>query len=104
MVWSLKVKAGDGSQASVAEAVLNCGVAGQSIVCGPPTPCITGLLLSCTVMVRDAVAVLPQALVAVQVLVTLYSCAQLPAVVSSAKVTAGDASQSSAAVAVPKDG
>ncbi len=47
---------------------------------------ITGRVLSSTVMVCEAVVVLPQASVAVHVLVTLYSVAQAPGVVTSVKV------------------
>ena len=46
---------------------------------------------------------LPQASIAVQVLVTEYSCGQLPGVVTSAKVSDFN-SQLSVAVGVAKDG
>ena len=38
---------------------LNVGVAGQKIVSSAPTPVITGWVLSSTVIVWEAVAVLP---------------------------------------------
>ena len=57
--------------ASDAVGELNDGTAGQLIVEGPPTPLITGGVLSVTVIACDAVAVLPQASVAVNVLVTV---------------------------------
>ena len=44
---------------------------------------ITGAVLSSTVMVCDAVAVLPHASIAVHVLVILYSLAHVPGVVTS---------------------
>jgi hypothetical protein len=47
---------------------------------------ITGTVLSSTAMVCEAVTVLPQASVAVHVLVTLYSVAQGPVVVTSLDV------------------
>ena len=43
----------------------------------------TGAVLSSTVITCEAVAVLPQASVAVNVLVTVYSLAQVPGVVAS---------------------
>jgi hypothetical protein len=45
-----------------------------------------GSVLSSTVMVCEAVTVLPQASVAVHVLVTLYSVAQTPGVLTSLNV------------------
>ena len=47
------------------------------------TPLMAGSVLSSTDIVCDAVVVLPQASVAVQVLVTTYSLAQAPGVVTS---------------------
>jgi hypothetical protein len=70
----------------VAVGLLNDGVAGHSIVEAAPTPLITGAVLSSTVIVCEAVELLPHASVAVQVLVTLYSLAQLPGDVASANV------------------
>src|SRR6266496_4934221 len=58
-------------QRSLAVGSLKTGVAGHSIVAGPPTPLIVGLVVSCTVMVWLAVVELPHASVAVQVRVTL---------------------------------
>jgi len=73
-------------QASLAVGVLNTGVTVHSIVMLAPTPLITGAVLSSTVIVCAAVAVLPQASVAVHVLVMEYSPAQRPGVVTSAKL------------------
>ena len=56
--------------ASLADGVENTGVLGQSIVEGPATPVIVGGVISLTVMVCDAVVVLPHASVAVHFLVT----------------------------------
>ena len=57
-------------QASVAVAVAKLGVAGQEIVLGAGNAAITGAVVSVTLIVCDAVDALPQASVAVQVLVT----------------------------------
>ena len=57
-------------QASVAVAVAKLGVAGQLIVVVAGNCEITGAVVSSTLMVCEAVDVLPQASVAVQVLVT----------------------------------
>src|SRR2546427_5025665 len=65
---------------------------------------ITGAVVSTTWMTWLAVLLLPQWSVAVQVRVTLESCGQLPAVVTSAKVSVGLGSQASVAVGVAKDG
>ncbi len=73
MVTSTKVIVGLGSQASVAVGVLQFGAAGHSTVPPLPTPLITGAVLSVTVKVSVAVDVLPQASVAVHVLVIEYS-------------------------------
>ena len=55
--------------ASVAVAWANTGVAGQEIVDGSGNQAITGAVVSCTFIVWKAVDILPQASVAVQVLV-----------------------------------
>ena len=70
MVTSLKVIAGAGSHASVAVGVANTGVEGQVMVVGPGSGDITGAVLSSTFIVCVAVDLLPQASVAVKVLVT----------------------------------
>jgi hypothetical protein len=62
------------------------GVTVHSIVTSAPTPLMTGAVLSSTVIVCEAVAVLPQPSVAVHVLVMEYSPAQAPGVVTSAKL------------------
>ena len=59
------------------------------MVASAPTPLIVGSVLSSTVIVCAAVVVLPQASVAVHVLLTLYSVAHAPFVVISAKVNVG---------------
>jgi len=68
------------------------------MVCGPPTPEITGLVVSVTVMVWLAVLVLPQASLAVQVRVILLACGQAPGVITSAKLRLGFGSQLSLTV------
>ena len=70
--------------ASLDVGVENTGVNGHSIVAALPTPLITGAVLSSTVIVCLAVAVLPHASVAVHVLFTEYSLAHVPCVVTSA--------------------
>jgi hypothetical protein len=60
-------------QASVAVATANTGVAGQSIVEVAGKAAITGAVISCTLIVCEAVDELPHESVAVQVLVTEYS-------------------------------
>src|SRR6185295_12958931 len=104
VVASANVNAGDASQASVAVAVTKFGVAGHCIVLAAGREAITGAVLSSTLIVCEAVEEFPQASVAVQVRVTEYSPVQVPGVVASAKVSAGDASQASVAVAVAKLG
>lgn len=64
---------------------------------------MTGGVVSSTLMVWLAVAVLPQPSVAVQVRVTLYSFGQEPLVVTSVKVTPG-APQASVTVGVTNEG
>ena len=68
--------------ASLAVGVPNDGVSGHSMVAAAGTEVNTGAVLSVTVITCDAVAVLPQASVAINVLVTVYSLAQVPGVVS----------------------
>ena len=67
-------------QASVAVGVPNDGVSGHSMVAAAGTEVNTGAVLSVTVITCEAVAVLPQASVAINVLVTVYSLAQVPGV------------------------
>jgi len=75
-----------GPQPSVAVGDENTGVSGHWIVAGPPTPLIEGSVLSSTVIVCEVLAVLPHASVAINVLVTVYSLAQVPGVVASVNV------------------
>ena len=65
---------------------------------------ITGAVISCTLMVCEAVEVLLQASVAVHVLVTLYEPAQVPGVVTSAEVNVKAEPQASTAVATANTG
>src|SRR5512132_3216380 len=90
-------------QLSVAVAVANDGVAGHSIVDGAGSAAITGAVLSTTVIDCDAVVALPQASVAVHVLVMVKLLAQVPGVVTSFEVSVG-VPQLSVAVAVANDG
>ena len=62
---------------------------------------ITGGVLSSTNIVCRQVEALPQASVAVQVLLIVRSCVQTPAIVTSLKVMVGAPPQLSVAVAVP---
>jgi hypothetical protein len=63
--------------------LLNTGVAGQSIVEFAGKAAITGAVLSCTLIVCEAVDELPHESVAVQVLVIEYEPAHEPLVVTS---------------------
>src|SRR6187399_1712696 len=90
-------------QASLAIAVPKDGVSGHSIVAAAGIVVNTGAVLSSTVITCDAVAVLPQASVAVNVLVTVYSLAHVPGVEASL-VVMFTVPQASLAIAVPKDG
>jgi hypothetical protein len=69
--------------ASVAVATAKTGVAGQLMVAVAGSGAITGGVTSCTLMVCEAVEEFPQRSVAVQVLVTLYSPAQSPGIITS---------------------
>ena len=71
VVTSLDVKVKLLPHSSVAVAVAKLGVAGQLIVLVAGNGSITGAVMSCTLIVCEAVDVLPQSSVAVQVLVTL---------------------------------
>ena len=104
VVTSLEDKVTVGSQTSVAVGVAKPGVAGQSIVVAAGNAEIVGAVMSLTVIICEAVAVLPQSSVAVHVLVTVKLPAHEPGVVTSLedKVTVG--SQTSVAVGVAKPG
>ena len=99
VVASAKVNVIALPQASVAVAVANCGVAGQEIVDVAGNAAITAAVVSSTLIVCEAVAVFPQASVAVHVLVTEYEPAHAPLVVTSAKVKVTAPAQLSVAVA-----
>ena len=71
VVTSAKVKLNELPQASDAVAMANTGVEGQLIVVGAGRDAMTGAVISCTLIVCDAVDELPHKSVAVHVLVTL---------------------------------
>ena len=73
--------------ASDAVGVAKDGVAGQEIDDAAGSAEIVGGVLSITVMTCEAVAVLPQASVAVHVLVTIELLAQVPGAVASENVS-----------------
>jgi hypothetical protein len=103
-VVSVAVISTNKSQASVAVAVMNTGVAGQFTGVTCDTQVIVGGVLSRTVIVRLQVAAFPQTSVAVHVRVTLYVPAQLPCNVVSVAVISTNKSQASVAVAVMNTG
>jgi hypothetical protein len=74
------------------------------MVSGPPTPEITGAVLSSTVIVWEAVLLLPAQSVAVQVRVLKYSLGHAVPVVTSAKVGIIAPLQASAAVGLENTG
>ena len=104
MVTSAEVSVKALPQASTAVATANTGVAGQLIVVGSGNAAITGAVISCTLMVCEAVELLPQASVAVHVRVTLYDPAQAPGVVISEEVSVKALPQASTAVATANTG
>jgi hypothetical protein len=104
VVTSVKVKINELPHSSVALAWANNGVAGQSIVVMPGSGSNNGAVISCTLMVCEAVEELPQASVAVHVRVTLYDPAQAPGVVTSFEVNVNALPQASTAVATANTG
>src|SRR5438132_120538 len=104
VVTSANVNTTLGSQRSVAVGVDHDGVASQLIVVAAGNDEITGGVTSCTFIVCVAVEVLPQASVAVHVLVIENVPAQAPGVVTSANVKLTLGSQRSVAVGVDHDG
>src|SRR6187549_1722531 len=88
MVTSANVKVGV-PQLSVAVGVVHEGVPEHSIVVGAGSAEITGGVVSSTLIVWDALVTLPQASVAVHVLVMEYSFGHEPGVVTSANVRVG---------------
>jgi flagellar biogenesis protein FliO len=104
VVTSAKVSVNALPHSTSAVATANTGTAGQFMVVGAGRDAITGAVTSCTVMVCDAVEILPQASVAVQVRVVLYDPAQSPLVVTSAEVSVNALPHSSSAVATAKFG
>ena len=103
-VTSSEVSVNADAQASVAVGVANTGTAGQSMVEGAGNSEITGAVMSCTFMVCEAVAVFPQASVAVQVLTIEYEPAHIPEVVASAKSSVNVDPHASVAVGVANSG
>jgi hypothetical protein len=83
VVTSLNVIVNKLPHSSTAAATANTGVAGQLIVVGPGNALKIGAVRSCTLMVSELVEVFPQASVAVQVRVTMYSTGQSPGIVTS---------------------
>ena len=71
------------AHSSVAVATANTGNPGQSIVSGNGNVAITGAVTSCTWMICAAIATFPQASVAVQVRVVVYSPLHAPDTVAS---------------------
>jgi putative heme iron utilization protein len=103
VVTSAEVNVKAEPQASVA-VTANTGVAGQSIVEFVGKAAITGAVLSCTLIVCEAVDELPHESVAVQVLVIEYEPAHEPLVVTSAEVNVKAEPQASVAVATANTG
>ncbi len=95
MVTSLNVRLTALPHASVTVGVVNAGVAGQLIVVGAGSDPMTGTLISCTLMVCEAVELLPHPSVAVHVRLTLYDPAHAPLVVTSLKVSVNKLIQAS---------
>lgn len=76
-------------QLSVAVGVVHEGTAVHSLVEGAGSGVMTGGVVSVTLIVWDAVAVLPHGSVAVQVLVIVKASGQDPLVVTSIEVNMG---------------
>jgi hypothetical protein len=104
VVTSTDVSVNPPPHTSVAVATANTGTEGQLIVVGAGSEPITGGVLSCTLIVCDAVEILLQASVAVHVLVTLYEPAHPPFVVTSAEVSVNVLPHTSEAVATANTG
>lgn len=83
---SVKVNVNELPHASLAVGVVNTGADGQLIVLVAGNVEIIGAVLSSTLIVCDAVEVLPQRSVAVHVRFTVYEFGHEPGVVTSAKV------------------
>ena len=79
---SAKVREKALPHASVAVAIANTGKAGQLIVVVGGNVDMTGAVISCTLIVCEAVDEFPHKSVTVQVLVALYEPAQAPGVVT----------------------
>ena len=85
-------------------AVPNDGVSGHSMVAAAGTEVNTGAVLSVTVITCEAVAVLPHASVAINVLVRVYSLAHVPGACASLVEVMLTVPHASLAVGVPNDG
>ena len=104
VVTSAEVKVNALPHASVAVATAKMGIAGQLIVVGAGRDAITGAVISCTLIVCEAVEILLHPSVAVQVRITLYDPAQAPLVVTSAEVNVKALPHASEAVATANTG
>ena len=104
VVTSLDVSVNALPHASVAMATANTGTAGQLIVDVEGSGAITGASVSITCIVCEPVDALPQASVAVQVLVMLYDPAQAPFEVTSFEVSIKSLPHPSVAVAIANTG
>ena len=96
-ITSLEVMLGNASQLSVAEAipVLSGVVLDMHPIVTFGGQVSNGAVSSTTTIVLLQLELFPQSSVAVHVLVTLYSAGQVPLVVTSVKVTVGNASHAS---------
>ncbi len=104
VVTSFDVNVNALPHASVAVATANTGVAGQLIVDVAGNEAMTGAVISCTLIVCDAVDEFPQPSIAVHVLLTEYDPAHAPGVVTSAEVNVYALPQLSVAVATANTG
>lgn len=91
-------------QPSELVAIAKDGIAGQNIVDVAGSGLMTGAVTSITLIVCEAVDTLPQASVAVQVLVIEYCPAHRPGVVTVFCVSVNGVPHASVAVATAKDG
>ena len=104
VVTSCEVSVKAEPQASIAVAIAKAGTAGHEIVEGAGRAAITGAVTSVTLIVCESVEALPQASVAVHILVIEYEPAQAPLVVVSTYVKTGKLSQLSIAFAASNTG
>src|SRR3989442_12449890 len=102
VVTSAKVSVGLASQAWVAVGVAKLGVAVHSMVVGAGRAEITGAFFFLMIRPPPGSPLFPYTTLSRSVRVTSWFCGQLPAVVTSAKVSVGLASQASVAVGMAK--